>query len=143
MRRESEPERRLEGQQFTKLGRKYQHDLLYLQSINFDKHLPQSPFPGQYFYFALVSVQLISPRFRPTTYPRVASSYFKTKKTCVQLFHYGAKEKVYDCTSPPPPPPPPTPSSPLNEAIKCLVLLCQAGRAVMHSTLYTLHLILV
>ncbi len=27
-----EPERRLEGQQFTKLGRKYQHDLLYLQS---------------------------------------------------------------------------------------------------------------
>ncbi len=39
-----EPERRLEGQQFTKLGRKYQHDSLYLQSINSDKHLPQSPF---------------------------------------------------------------------------------------------------
>ncbi len=44
-----EPERRLEGQQFTKLGRKYQHHWLYLQSINSDKHLPQSPFTGQYF----------------------------------------------------------------------------------------------
>jgi hypothetical protein len=38
-----EPERRLEGKQVTKLGRKYQHDGLYLQSINSDKHLPQSP----------------------------------------------------------------------------------------------------
>ncbi len=63
----------------------------------------------------------------------------KQKKTCVQLFHYGAKEEVCDCTSPPPPPP--TPSSPLNEAIKCLVLLCQAGRAVMH-TVYTVLCIL-
>jgi hypothetical protein len=35
-----EPERRLEGQQFIKLGRKYQQDWLYLQSINSDKHLP-------------------------------------------------------------------------------------------------------
>jgi hypothetical protein len=43
----AEPERRLEGQQFTKLRRKYQHDLLYRQSINFDKHLPQSPFIGE------------------------------------------------------------------------------------------------
>ncbi len=40
-------ERRIEGQQFTKLGRK--HDWLYLQSIKSDKHLPQSPFTGQYF----------------------------------------------------------------------------------------------
>jgi hypothetical protein len=41
-----ELERRFEGQQFTKLGRKYeyQHDRLYLQSIYSDKHLPQSPF---------------------------------------------------------------------------------------------------
>jgi hypothetical protein len=31
-----EPERKLDGQQFTKLGRKYQHDCLYLQSINSD-----------------------------------------------------------------------------------------------------------
>jgi hypothetical protein len=31
---------RLEGQQLTKLGRKYQHDWLYLQSINSYKHLP-------------------------------------------------------------------------------------------------------
>jgi hypothetical protein len=29
-----EPDRRLEGQQFTKLGLKYQHEWLYLQSIN-------------------------------------------------------------------------------------------------------------
>jgi hypothetical protein len=42
-----EPERRLEGQQFTKLGRKDQ--LLYLQSINSYKHLPQSPFKSQFF----------------------------------------------------------------------------------------------
>ncbi len=32
------------GQQFTKLGLKFEHDWLYLRSINFDKHLPQSPF---------------------------------------------------------------------------------------------------
>jgi hypothetical protein len=32
-----EPVRRLQGQQFTKLGWKYQHDWLYLQSINSDK----------------------------------------------------------------------------------------------------------
>jgi hypothetical protein len=44
--RESEPEGRLKGQQFTKPGRKYQHDWLYLQSINSDNHLPQSPFTG-------------------------------------------------------------------------------------------------
>ncbi len=37
----AETERRLEGQQFTKLGRKYQHDWLNLQSINSDKHLPK------------------------------------------------------------------------------------------------------
>jgi hypothetical protein len=43
-----EPERRLEGQHFTKLGKKYQHDWLYLPSINSDKHLPQSPFTGQF-----------------------------------------------------------------------------------------------
>jgi hypothetical protein len=44
-----EQERWLGGQQFTKLGRKYQHDWLYLQSINSDKHLTQSPFTGQFF----------------------------------------------------------------------------------------------
>jgi hypothetical protein len=57
-----EPERRREGQQFTKLGRKYQHDLLYLQSINFDKHLPQSPITGQFYlgwHFAFPSMSLI------------------------------------------------------------------------------------
>ncbi len=44
-----EPEKRLEGQQFTKLGRKYQHDWQYLQYINSKKHLPQSPFTGKFF----------------------------------------------------------------------------------------------
>ncbi len=39
-----EPKRRWEGKQFTKLGRKYQHDWLYLQTINSDKHLPLSPY---------------------------------------------------------------------------------------------------
>jgi len=41
---EVEPERRGEVQQFTKLGRKYQHDWLYLQSIKSDKHLFKSIF---------------------------------------------------------------------------------------------------
>jgi hypothetical protein len=44
-----EPERRGEGQQFTKLGRKYQHDCRPLQSINSGKHLPQSTFTGKFF----------------------------------------------------------------------------------------------
>jgi hypothetical protein len=38
-----EPERTLEGQQFTKLGRKYQHDLLYLKSINTNKTCRKVP----------------------------------------------------------------------------------------------------
>ncbi len=38
------------GQQFTMLGRNYRHDWLYLQSINSDTHLPQSPFTGKFFY---------------------------------------------------------------------------------------------
>jgi len=44
-----EPERSIDGQQFTKVGRKYQHDWLYIQSINSDKHLLQSPFTGQFY----------------------------------------------------------------------------------------------
>jgi hypothetical protein len=43
-----EPGRRLEGHQFAKLGRKYQHVWLYLQSVNFDKHLPQGPFTDNF-----------------------------------------------------------------------------------------------
>ncbi len=35
-----EPERRREGQQFTNLGRKYQHDCLYFQSINTCRKVP-------------------------------------------------------------------------------------------------------
>ncbi len=45
-----EPERKLEGQKSTKLGRKYQHDRLCLQSINSDKHLPKSSFTVQFFW---------------------------------------------------------------------------------------------
>jgi hypothetical protein len=43
------PERRLEWQQFTKLGQNYQHDWLYLQSVNSVKHLQQSSFTGKFF----------------------------------------------------------------------------------------------
>jgi hypothetical protein len=46
---EVEPERRFQRQQFTQLGPKYQHDWLYLQSVNSDKHLSQSPSTGQIF----------------------------------------------------------------------------------------------
>jgi hypothetical protein len=46
----TQPKRRLEGQQFTKLGQKYQHMIeIYLQSLHSDKHLPQSPFTGKFF----------------------------------------------------------------------------------------------
>jgi hypothetical protein len=45
-----EPQKRGEGHhQLTKRGRQYQHQWLYLQSINSAKHLPQSPFAGQFF----------------------------------------------------------------------------------------------
>ncbi len=44
-----ESESRLEGWQFTLLGRKYKHDWLYLRSINSDEHLPQSPFTSKFF----------------------------------------------------------------------------------------------
>ncbi len=40
----------MEGQQFTKLSQKYQHDWLHLQYTNSDKHLPQSPFTDKFFY---------------------------------------------------------------------------------------------
>ncbi len=46
---ESWTREKIRAQQFTKLGRKYQHDWLYLQSMNSDKNLQQSPFTGQYF----------------------------------------------------------------------------------------------
>jgi hypothetical protein len=47
-----EGERRLEGQQFTKLGRKYQHDWTDCISslhVYIDKHLPQSPLTDHFF----------------------------------------------------------------------------------------------
>jgi len=37
------------GNSSQRWGRKYQHDRLYLQSINSDKHLPQSPFTDHFF----------------------------------------------------------------------------------------------
>jgi hypothetical protein len=47
--REGGEEGRVElERRFTTLGRKYKHDWLYLQSINYDEHLPQSPFTGQF-----------------------------------------------------------------------------------------------
>ncbi len=58
-----EPERKLERQEFTKLGQKYQHDWLYFQSINSDKHLQQRLFTGQFSdddIFAFLSIYLIS-----------------------------------------------------------------------------------
>ncbi len=59
-----EPERRLKGQQFTKLGLKYPHDWLFLQSINSDKLLPQSPLQDYFLeddILFLVVLMLISP----------------------------------------------------------------------------------
>ncbi len=55
-----EPERRGEGKLFTRLGRKYQHDWLYLQSLNSDKHLPQSPFTVKFFYDDILTWCLFS-----------------------------------------------------------------------------------
>ncbi len=46
------------------VSKKCQNDWLYLQSINYNKHLPQSPFTVNFFrwrHFALVSIHLISP----------------------------------------------------------------------------------
>jgi hypothetical protein len=43
-----EPQRRGEGQQFSKLRRKHQHDCISM-SMNSDKHLLQSPYAGQFF----------------------------------------------------------------------------------------------
>ncbi len=59
---ESWTREKVKGATVHKAGSKYQHDWLYLQSINSNKHLPQSSFPGQSFrwrHFALVSTYLI------------------------------------------------------------------------------------
>ncbi len=59
-----EPERRLEGQQFTKLGGKYQHDWLYFQSITLMNTSHKAPLQKNFFrlhHFALVSIKLIIP----------------------------------------------------------------------------------
>ncbi len=68
-----DPERRLEEQPFTKQGRKYKRDWLYLQSINSDKHLPQK-------HFVLMSIYLLSPCHAQT----------KNKKSCF----VGARHRV-------------------------------------------------
>ncbi len=50
-----EPDRRLEGRQFTKPGRKYQHDWLFLQSINSCHKVPLQVNFFRWRHFALVS----------------------------------------------------------------------------------------
>ncbi len=69
----AEPERRLDCQQATKLGRTYKHALLYLQSTNSDKHLPQCPFTGQYFSILLWCLysylSMMSPLYRVVVSP--------------------------------------------------------------------------
>ncbi len=50
---------KVEGQLLAKLSSKYQQELLYHQSINSDKQLPQSPFTYQFFrgrHLTLVSI---------------------------------------------------------------------------------------
>ncbi len=49
-----EPERRLEGRQLTKLGRKYQHDWLYLQPIWETPTARWLFFSGKFFYDILL-----------------------------------------------------------------------------------------
>jgi hypothetical protein len=58
-----EPERRFEGQQFTKLGRKYQHDWLYLHKLwlNTYHKVPLRVNTFRWQHFALVFSWLISP----------------------------------------------------------------------------------
>ncbi len=46
---ESWTKEKVRGVTVHKMGRKYQQDWLHLQSINSDKHLPQSPFTDQFF----------------------------------------------------------------------------------------------
>ncbi len=77
------PERTLEGQQATKLGGRYKHNWhwLYVQSINSDKHLPQSPFTGQYilmttFCFSVFIIKLVHGVFKIwllALFPRIST----------------------------------------------------------------------
>ncbi len=76
-----EPERRLDGQQFTKQGRKYKHDWIHLQSINSDKRLPQSPRKKifKWRHFALMSIWLICPWcYRPPDSVESLPSFLKS-----------------------------------------------------------------
>jgi hypothetical protein len=88
-----EPERRLEGQQFTKLGRKYLHDWLYLQSINSGytcaKSFYMSIFSDDDFCFGVYK-KLISPCEAPrnlATHPLIqlgTSSTFRRQKPLLE-----------------------------------------------------------
>ncbi len=77
-----EPERRLEGQQFTKLGPKCQHDWLCLQSINFNKHLPQSPFTGKFLYDVSLFLCLYSYHNKS-----MVAYHEAVSKICLTLLH--------------------------------------------------------
>jgi hypothetical protein len=51
---------------------------MYLQSINSDKHLLQSPFTGQFFrrqHFTFVSIKLISPWCEPMPFLVLSRKY--------------------------------------------------------------------
>ncbi len=60
---ESWTREKVREQKFAKLGQKYQHDWLYLQSINSDEHLLQSPLQVNWLrwrHFALVSIYVVN-----------------------------------------------------------------------------------
>jgi hypothetical protein len=84
-----EPERRLEGQQFTKLGRKYPHDWLYLQSISSGYTCRKVFLHVNFFrrrHFALVSIKLISRCEAPrnlSTHPLIQLGTFPSAKTII------------------------------------------------------------
>ncbi len=103
-----EPERRLKGQQFTKLGQKYQHDWLYLQSINSDKHLPQKHPLQVYIFldediwtFALASIYLISQW-------RTCTQTYALEQNCL-ISYDTIQEATFKPSTPEHPPPPPHP----------------------------------
>ncbi len=85
---------KVRGATVHKLGRKYQHDWMHLQSINSDKNLPKSPFTGHFFrwrLFAVVSILLISPCF---------VSYFEllSRPDVVKFIHVSDVQHLSDAT---------------------------------------------
>ncbi len=61
---------KVKGAKAHKAGSKYQHDWLYLQYINYNKHMPQSLFTGQFFkwrYFDILFWCLLDNYSMPTS----------------------------------------------------------------------------